>query len=368
MLRGRNSECAELDRLLEALHLGHSAILVLRGEAGIGKTALLAYAAERAEGCRVLEAVGVESEMELPFAGLHQLCAPLLAGLERLPPPQREALGTAFGLTSGARPDRFLVGLALLSLLSDAAEERPLLCLIDDAQWLDQSSSQVLAFVARRLEAESVVLVFAAREPDEPDALAGLPDLRLEGLTDAHARELLASVVSGPLDERVGERIIAETHGNPLALLELPHGSSPLDLAGGFAAPHALPLPGRIAESFRQRVERLPAESRRLLLVAAAEPIGDPARRRLLAIGHGIKDRQFVPAPPLRSNRSNAADESDSGCARRVCGGGRNPHSPLRPRADAAFPDGETPLSFVPRLAGGLVRAGIKEIEKVSNG
>jgi DNA-binding CsgD family transcriptional regulator len=277
MLRGRNTECAELDRLLEALHLGHSAILVLRGEAGIGKTALLGYAAERAEGCRVLQAAGVESEMELPFAGLHQLCAPLLAGLERLPPPQRDALGTAFGLTSGARPDRFLVGLALLSLLSDAAEERPLLCLIDDAQWLDQSSSQVLAFVARRLEAESIVLVFAAREPDELDALAGLPELRLEGLTDAHARELLASVVSGRLDERVGERIIAETHGNPLALLELPHGSSPVDLAGGFAPPPALPLPGRIEESFRQRVERLPAESRRLLLLGAAEPIGDPA-------------------------------------------------------------------------------------------
>jgi DNA-binding CsgD family transcriptional regulator len=277
MLRGRNTECAELDRLLEALHVGHSAILVLRGEAGIGKTALLGYAAECAEGCRVLQAVGVESEMELPFAGLHQLCAPLLAGLERLPPPQRDALGTAFGLTSGARPDRFLVGLALLSLLSDAAEERPLLCLIDDAQWLDQSSSQVLAFVARRLEAESIVLVFAARQPDELDALAGLPELRLEGLTDAHARELLASVVSGRLDERVGERIIAETHGNPLALLELPHGSSPVDLAGGFAPPPALPLPGRIEESFRQRVERLPAESRRLLLLGAAEPIGDPA-------------------------------------------------------------------------------------------
>jgi DNA-binding CsgD family transcriptional regulator len=277
MLRGRRAECAELDRLLDALRSGQSAILVLRGEAGIGKTALLGYAAELAEGCRVLQAVGVESESELPFAGLHQMCAPLLAGLDRLPPPQRDALGTAFGLTLGARPDRFLVGLAVLSLLSDAAEEQPCLCLIDDAQWLDQSSLQVLAFVARRLEAESIVLVFAVREPGELDALAGLPELRLEGLTDAHARELLASVVSGPLDERVGERIVAETAGNPLALLELPHGSSPAELAGGFALTPALPLPGRIEDNFRERVERLPAESQRLLLVAAAEPIGDPA-------------------------------------------------------------------------------------------
>jgi DNA-binding CsgD family transcriptional regulator len=180
-------------------------------------------------------------------------------------------------LTSGTRPDRFLVGLASLSLLSDAVDQEPLLCLIDDAQWLDQSSAQVLAFVARRLKAESIALFFAEREPDELDALAGLPELRLEGLSDVHARELLGSVVSGPLDERVAERIVAETHGNPLALLELPHGSSPVDLAGGFALTAALPLPSRIEESFRKRVERLPAESRCLLLIAAAEPIGDPA-------------------------------------------------------------------------------------------
>jgi DNA-binding CsgD family transcriptional regulator len=275
VLQGRRTECAVLDRLLEAARGGHSGVVVVRGEAGIGKTALLAYAAEHAEGCRVLQVVGVESEMELPFAGLHQLCAPLLAGLDRLPPPQRDALGTAFGLTSGARPDRFLVGLAVLSLLADGAEERPFLCLIDDAQWLDQSSLQVLAFVARRLEAESIALVFAVRESGELDALAGLPEVQLEGLTDAQARELLTSVVSGPLDARVVERIIAETHGNPLALLELPHGS-PADLAGGFALTAALPLPSRIEESFRQRVERLPAESQRLLLVGAAEPIGDP--------------------------------------------------------------------------------------------
>ena len=274
MLRGRRSECRELDRLLETMHSGQSAVLVLRGEAGIGKTALLEYTAEHAEGCRVLHAGGVQSEMELPFAALHQLCAPLLGGLGRLPSPQREALATAFGLSSGTRPDRFLVGLAVLSLLSGG--EEPLVCLIDDAQWFDQSSAQVLAFVARRLQAESVALVFAERGQGELDELAGLPELRLEGLSEAHADALLASVISGPLDERVRQRIVAETHGNPLALLELPHGLSPADLAGGFALTAALPLPSRIEESFRQRVERLPADSQRLLLVAAAEPIGDP--------------------------------------------------------------------------------------------
>ena len=272
LLRGRPTECLELDRVLEGAQAGRSAVLVLRGEAGIGKTALLGYAAERAEGWRVLRAVGVESEMELPFAGIHQLCAPLLEGLTRLPTPQRDALGTAFGLSAGAQPDRFLVGLALLSLLAGAAEEQPLLGLIDDAQWLDRSSAQVLAFVGRRLEAESIVLLFAERGPGELADFAGLRDLQLEGLTDADALELLASVLTGPLDERVRQRLIAETRGNPLALLELPPG----ELAGGFAFDSALPLPGRIEESFRQKVERLPADSRRLLLLAAAEPVGDP--------------------------------------------------------------------------------------------
>jgi DNA-binding CsgD family transcriptional regulator len=296
MLYGRSAERVQLDRLLEAMDSGQSAVLVLRGEAGIGKTALLEYTAERAEGCRALRAVGVESEMELPFAGIHQLCAPLLDGLERLPPPQRDALGIAFGLSSGTRPDRFLVGLALLSLLSDAAEQEPLLCLIDDAQWLDQSSAQVLGFVARRLQAESIVLLFAEREPGEFGELAGLPELPLDGLSDAHARELLASVISVPLDDRVCERLVAETHGNPLALLELPHGLSPTDLAGGFALTAALPLPSRIEESFRQRVERLPADSQRLLLVAAAEPTGDPTLLWLAADQLGVTREVAGPA------------------------------------------------------------------------
>ncbi len=201
-LAGRGAQGTRLDRLLADARAGQSAVLVLRGEPGIGKTALLDYAAESAGGFQVARAAGVESEMELPFAGLHQLCGPMLGGLGRLPSPQRDALGTAFGVSPGAQPDRFLVGLAVLSLLSDTAEERPLLCLIDDAQWLDRSSAQVLTFVARRLQAESVVLLFAEREPGELDQLAGLPDLPLPALPDDCAREVLASAISGPLDDR----------------------------------------------------------------------------------------------------------------------------------------------------------------------
>jgi DNA-binding CsgD family transcriptional regulator len=288
VLSGRLAECATLERLLETARAGQSAVLVVRGEAGIGKTALLTYVADRAKGCRVVRAVGVESEMELPFASLHQLCAPLLGRLERLPEPQRDALATAAGLSAGERPDRFLVGLAVLNLLSDAAEEQPLVALIDDAQWLDRSSAQVLGFVARRLEADSVLVVFADRGPSEPDELGGLPVLSLEGLSDVAARELLDSVMSGPLDERVAERVIAETRGNPLALLELPQGLSTTELAGGFGVTTLLTLPGRIEARFRQRVEQLPAQSQRLLLVAAAEPLGDLALLWRAALELGI--------------------------------------------------------------------------------
>ena len=295
-LAGRKAECAGLDRLLADARAGRSAVLVLRGEPGIGKTALLGYAAGRAAGFQVVRAVGVESEMELPFAGLHQLCGAMLDGLGRLPPPQRDALGTAFGLSSGAQPDRFLVGLAVLSLLSDAAEERPLLCLVDDAQWLDRSSAQALAFVARRLEAESVVLLFAEREPGELDALAGLPDLPLQGLPDDCARELLASVITAPLDERVRDRLLAETRGNALALLELPRVLSPAKLAGGFGLPGEQPLPGRIEASFRLRVQQLPAATQRLLLVAAAEPTGEPILLWRAAAVLGIPAEAVAPA------------------------------------------------------------------------
>lgn len=249
---------------------------MLQGAAGTGKSALLDHAAELADGCRVVRAVGVESEMELPFAGLHQLCADLLDGLDGLPGPQREALETAFGLVSGPQPDRFLISLATLSLLSNAAEPSPLLCLVDDAHWLDRSSAQVLAFVARRLNAEAVVLIFAVRDSLEPEELAGLPHLQIEGLPDEHARELLASSFGAPLDDRVRERILAEARGNPLALLELPRAVSPAKLAGGFGLPGGAPLQSRIERSFLGRVQQLPLATRRFLLLAAAEPTGDP--------------------------------------------------------------------------------------------
>jgi DNA-binding CsgD family transcriptional regulator len=276
-LIGRGAECEALDRLLARGKSGESGVLVLRGATGTGKTALLEHAADSVDGYRVARVVGVESEMELPFAGLHQLCGALLDRLDRLPSPQRDALATAFGLSAGPAPDRFFIGLAVLNLLSDAADELPLLCLVDDAQWLDRSSAQVLAFVARRIQAEPVVLLFAVREPSELDELNRLPNLRLERLSDADARELLASAVGAPLDERVRGRILAEARGNPLALLELPSELSPASLAGGFGLPGDLPLQSRIEASFRRRVEQLPDTTQRLLLLAAAEPTGEPA-------------------------------------------------------------------------------------------
>jgi DNA-binding CsgD family transcriptional regulator len=282
--------------MLAAAPTGQSEVLVLHGEPGIGKTALLGYMARRAERCRVVWAAGVESEMELPYAGLHQLCAPLLDRVDRLPPPQHDALATAFGLSTGARPDRFLVGLAVLSLLSDAAEELPLVGLVDDAQWLDRSSAQVLAFVARRLQAESVVLVFAQREPGERDELAGLPEMGLRGLSDPESRDLLASVTSGPLDERVQDRILAEARGNPLALLELPRESSPARLAGGFGLPEESTLPSRIEARFRWRVKQLPSPTQSLLLIAAAEPTGEPAVLWRAATELGIPTEAVGPA------------------------------------------------------------------------
>ena len=277
VVRGREDQCAQLDWLLERALAGISGVLMLRGDAGVGKTALLEYAIESASASAltVVRVAGVESEMELAFAGLNQLCAPVLDRLERVPGPQRDALQTTFGLSAGAVPDRLLVGLAVLSLLSEVAQERPLLCVIDDAQWLDRASAEALAFVARRMLAEPVVLLFAAREPSDP--LTGLPELPLAGLADADARALLSSVVPGRLDGRIAEQIIVETRGNPLALLELPRGLSAGQLAGGFGLPGALSLSGRIESSFLRRLEALPADTRRLLLVAAAEPTGDPA-------------------------------------------------------------------------------------------
>jgi DNA-binding CsgD family transcriptional regulator len=273
-LRGRAGECAALDELLGDIRRGESRSLVLRGEAGIGKTALLQHLLESAADLTVVRAVGVESEMELAFASLQQLCAPMLERRGRLPGPQRQALETVFGLSDGAAPDRFLVGLAVLTLLSEAAEERPVLCLVDDAQWLDHASALTLAFVARRLVAERVAMVFAAREAAEE--LQHLTELEVRGLRSDDARALLDSTLPFVLDEQVRDRIIAETRGNPLALLELPRGLSATEMAGGFGMLGLHPLPGRIEQSYIRRLGALPQDVRLLLLVAAAEPVGDP--------------------------------------------------------------------------------------------
>src|SRR4051794_4868158 len=270
-VRGRADECALLDTLVDAIRKGEGRSLVVRGEAGIGKTALLDYVVGSASDLTVLRAVGVESDMELAYAGLHQLCASLLDRLDRLPAPQRQALEIAYGLSAGGAPDRFLVGLAVLSLLSEAADERPILCLVDDAQWLDRGSALTLAFVARRLLAERVGVVFAAREPGEE--LAQLPELEVHGLLRDDARALLSAAVWLRLDAPVRDRIVAETHGNPLALLELPRGLTARQLAGGFGLIEAQGLAGRIEDSFVRQVETLSDETRRVLLVAAAEPV-----------------------------------------------------------------------------------------------
>jgi DNA-binding CsgD family transcriptional regulator len=295
-LLGRRSECAALDQLVGSVRAGSSRTLVLRGDAGVGKSALLEYLAQHSSGCGVARAGGVESEMELAYAGLQQLCAPFLGRVERLPGPQRDALGIAFGLRDGAAPDRFLAGLAVLSLLSDVAEDRPLVCIVDDAQWLDAASAQALAFVARRLGAESVGLVFAVREPTGEQLFEGLPELAIGGLDDGDAHELLATVVTGPLDERVRDRLVAETRGNPLALLELPRGWTPAELAGGFWMSNGPPLSGRIEQSFRERLAPLAPSTRLLLLVAAAEPVGDPVLVWRAAAKLGIGPDAAAPA------------------------------------------------------------------------
>ena len=275
LLRGRRDECELLDRQLQGLAAGQSSVQVLRGEAGVGKTALLEYVAEQAPGCRVVWVAGVQSEMELAYAGLHQLCAGLLDASAGRPRPQRDALQVAFGLAESGAPNHFMVALAALNLLSEAAEVSPLVCLIDDAQWLDKASALALGFVARRLLAERIAMVFAVREPSDVPELYGLPDLVVTGLPLADARLLLAAVVAGRLDERVADRILADAHGNPLALLELPRGMTPAQLAGGFGLPGYGTLTTRVEQVFARRVESLPPDSGRLMLIAAAEPLGD---------------------------------------------------------------------------------------------
>jgi DNA-binding CsgD family transcriptional regulator len=273
-LAGRRSERDVLDRLIASVRGGESQVLVVRGEPGVGKTALLEYVVERASDFRVARALGVQSEMELAFAGLHQLLARMLDDLDRLALPQRDALRTVFGVSSGPAPDRFFVGLAVLSLLSGVAEEQPLICLIDDVQWLDRESRRVLAFVARRLEAESVGLLFAARDPS-PD-VSSLPELLIEGLSETDAHALLDSVITAPLDARVRDQIVSETRGNPLAMLELLRELTPAELAGGFGLIGGRAHSASAEESYRRRLTALPAETRQLLLLAAADPVGDP--------------------------------------------------------------------------------------------
>src|SRR4051812_3736410 len=292
----RTSERLALDRVLAQAREGHSAVLVVRGEPGIGKTALLAYVGRQASDFRVVHVTGVAAEMELPFAGIHQLCAPLLGQLDALPQPQQDALNVALGLASGDVPDRFLVGLAVLGLMSAAAEERPLLCLVEDAQWLDDASGLILGFIARRLLAESVAIVVAVREPNPRHDFDGLPELMLRGLPEEDARTLLGRAVPGRLDDRVRDRIVAETRGNPLALLDLPQSMIAAELAGGFELPAATDLPRHLEDRYLQRAGELPEATQRLLLLAAAEPIGDATLVWRAAHGLGIERSSLAPA------------------------------------------------------------------------
>jgi DNA-binding CsgD family transcriptional regulator len=258
--------------MLDSVRESESAVLVLRGEAGIGKTSLMQYCARQASGCRVAQIVGVESELEMPFAAVHQLCEPILGHLGALPEPQRHALHVAFGAEIGTAPDRFVVGLAVLGLLTEVAAERPLVCLVDDAQWLDEPSRQVLGFVGRRLLAEPVLLLLAVRETGDDQLFPALTNLTLQGLTEEDARALLTAAVPGQLDEHVRDRIVAETQGNPLTLLELSQEMGSGELAGGYGVPH---VGGAMEDRYTRRIRALPAPSQQLLLLAAADPTGD---------------------------------------------------------------------------------------------
>ncbi|MFI6151700.1 AAA family ATPase [Kitasatospora sp. NPDC051170] len=304
-LLGRAREVEVLDRLLREVRDGRSRVLVLRGEAGVGKSALLDHLAGRAAQAeaQVTRAVGVEAESEFAYSALQQLCVPLLPQLDRLPEAQQDALRVAFGLSAGSPPEMLVVGMAVLGLLAEAAAGAPAVCLVDDAQWVDLMSRRILAFVARRMDAESVALVFAERVVDgrEEEDFRGLPELPLRGLADAEARVLLDGVLPGPVDARVRDRIVAETGGNPLALLELPRGLSPVELAFGFGGPGARPLASRLEDGFRRRVDALPVDARALLVVAAVEPVGDgPLLWRALGLlGIGLEAAAAAEAADL---------------------------------------------------------------------
>ena len=336
-LRGRRSECEALDRLLARVRAGQSGVLVLRGEAGVGKTALLEYLAgarvgvpHRASGGR---RVGDGARVRGPASAVR---ADARRARRGCPARSRMRCGSPSGCSEGATPDHFLVALAVLSLLAEAAEAQPLVCLIDDVQWLDRASAQALSFVARRLLAERIAMVFAVREPSHADGLAGLPELAVQGLADDDARALLAAALPGALDERIRDRIVAETRGNPLALIELPRGLTPAELAGGFGLPDAGPLSGRIEQSFLRRFESLPPGSQRLLLTAAAEPVGDVDA--VVAGGRATRDR----SRRRRAGRGGRADRA------------RRPGA-LPPSAGAL---GGVPGGTRARAPGGAPRAG----------
>ena len=377
-LRGRASECETLRGLISTAKSG-SQVLVLRGEAGVGKTTLLEFVAEQADGFRVVRVAGVESDMELAFAGLHQMCAPLLDHAEELPEPQREALNVAFGRGVGATPDRFLVGLAVLSLMAAAANGGPLLCLVDDAQWLDQVSVQTLGFVARRLLAEPIALVFAARTTTAP-VLTGLPELTLGGLSDTDARRLLDSVVLGRLDARVRDRIVAETRGIPLALLEVPRNVSATELASGLAETGPRSLTPDAAGGFMRRIRSLPSDTQRLLLLAAAEPIGDAALFLRAAAHLGIPVDALAPAeaagviefgprmrfhhPLVRSVAYRAADLVDRRTIHQALAEATDPHTDPDRRAwhaahAAAGPDDDVATELEASAGRAQTRGGI---------
>jgi DNA-binding CsgD family transcriptional regulator len=379
-LFGRVGELEVLRRLLADVQGGKSAVLVVLGEPGIGKTALLGQVVAEASGFQVVRGVGVESEMELAYAGLHQLCAPMLARLDRLPAPQHDALGTAFGISTGPPPNRFLVALAALNLMAAVCEQQPLLCVVDDTQWLDQASAQVLGFVGRRLLAEPIGLVFAARLPAPgPGPLAGLPELRLGGLDHQSARALLATVTPTPLDERVRARIIEETRGHPLALLELYRGLSPAELAGGFALPDTVDVPTHIENQYAERLGKLPEDVRRLVLLAAADPVGDPAlilraaqvlgldsramneaaAADLLGLGTNVRFRH----PLLRSAAYRAADVKDRRAAHEALAAVTDPEADPDRRAwhhahAAAGPDEAVATELINSAGRALRRGG----------
>ncbi|PJN26152.1 AAA family ATPase [Kitasatospora sp. CB02891] len=380
-LLGRDREAAELERLLREVREGRSRVLVLRGEAGVGKSALLDRLAALAGQLQVVRAAGVEAEAEFAYSALQRLCAPLLSGLDRLPPVQQDALRVAFGLSAGAAPEMLLVGMAVLGLFAEAAADAPLVCLVDDAQWLDLMSQRILAFVGRRLDSESVALVFAERVVDGTgdEGFAGLPDLALRGLSDAEARTLLDRVLLGPVDARVRDRIVAETGGNPLALLELPRGLSPAELAFGFGGPGAGPLATRVEDGFRRRVAALPADTRALLLVAAVEPVGDgpllwqalrllgvgpeaaaPAEAaELISLGASVRFRH----PLVRSAVWRGADAGALRAAHHALAGatdgGRDPDRQAWHRAHAApGPDEEVALALERSADRALARGG----------